>query len=316
MVELTIRLQICAGPTGASQVVWRRGMRRSRHKDDPFCPLLVVSRVAASDGRRRLEHHGLDRLCRVPGSGAYPSAVPDPDDRRRPPAADAGQLPASAPSFSPHGQQIAFARLGSGIFTLKIDGSGLRRLTSGKRDTYPVWSPDGKRIAFVRAHRALWRLYVMSASGTKPRLLAQAPPAGRPTWTPDGKAILIPASGDLVKVDSRIGKDSDLLRNDTRHSDHADRDAVAQSQEDRVRRASRQHRPPRLRGGAVPSVRPLPGQRSEATCRSAYLQRHRPRGVVAGREDSGLRGPRGADALCDRQQGDDDDPHGHACRHG
>src|SRR4030095_8660936 len=104
-----------------------------------------------------------------------------------------GKLPATSPAFSPNGNRIAFTRLGSGLFTLKVDGSGLRRLTSGKRDNYPVWSRDGKRIAFVRALRGQWRLHVMSVSGGKARLLRQAPPAGRPTWTPDGKAILTPA---------------------------------------------------------------------------------------------------------------------------
>jgi TolB protein len=117
-----------------------------------------------------------------------------------------GRLAATAPDFSPNGNRIAFVRLGSGIFTVKLDGSGLHRLTSGARDSYPVWSPDGKRIAFVRPYRIQWRLHVMSASGAKLLRLPQAPPAGRPTWAADGKAILIPAAGDLVRVDSRSGK--------------------------------------------------------------------------------------------------------------
>src|SRR5215211_4588936 len=64
-----------------------------------------------------------------------------------------GRLPATAPAFSPNGNRIVFVRLGSGIFTVKLNGSGLRRLTSGTRDSYPTWSPDGKRIAFVRPYR-------------------------------------------------------------------------------------------------------------------------------------------------------------------
>jgi len=117
-----------------------------------------------------------------------------------------GKLPATAPEFSPNGNRIVFTRLGSGIFVMNLDGSGLRRLTSGKRDAYPVWSRDGKHIAFVRPYRAQWRLYTMSPSGSKLRRLPEGPPAGRPTWTPDGKAILTAAAGDLVKVDSRTGK--------------------------------------------------------------------------------------------------------------
>jgi TolB protein len=116
-----------------------------------------------------------------------------------------GRLPATAPAFSPHGNRLVFVRLGSGIFSVKLNGSGLRRLTSGTRDSYPAWSPDGKRIAFVRPYRAQWRLYVMSASGGNVLRLRQAPPAGRPTWAADGKAILIPAAGDLVRVDVRSG---------------------------------------------------------------------------------------------------------------
>jgi Tol biopolymer transport system component len=117
-----------------------------------------------------------------------------------------GRLPATAPAFSPTGSRVAFVRLGSGIFSVNLDGSGLRRLTSGPRDSYPVFSRDGKRIAFIRPHQAEWRLHVMSATGAGLRRLPKAPPAGRPTWTADGKAILIPAAGDLVRVDSRSGK--------------------------------------------------------------------------------------------------------------
>jgi TolB protein len=117
-----------------------------------------------------------------------------------------GSKPATEPAFSPNGKRIAFARLGSGVFSINPDGTGLRRLTSGPRDIYPVWSPDGKRIAFLRPFRTEWRLYVMSATGAGLRRLPLAPPAGRPTWTPNGKSILIPSAADLVRVDSQTGR--------------------------------------------------------------------------------------------------------------
>ena len=117
-----------------------------------------------------------------------------------------GSKSAVEPAFSPDGKRIVFARLGSGIFSMNPDGTGLRRLTSGARDIFPVWSPDGRRIAFLRPFRAEWRLYVMSSTGAGLRRLPQAPPAGRPSWTRNGKSILIPSAADLVRVDSQTGR--------------------------------------------------------------------------------------------------------------
>lgn len=57
------------------------------------------------------------------------------------------------PSFSPDGKQIVFSGLEGGLsdlFIVNIDGTGLRRLTHDKfADLNPVWSPDGRYLAFV-----------------------------------------------------------------------------------------------------------------------------------------------------------------------
>jgi Tol biopolymer transport system component len=115
-----------------------------------------------------------------------------------------GQYPAQAPAFSPNGKRIAFARLGGGIFSMNLDGKGLRRLTSNGRDSFPAWSPDGKQIAFLRPTEKGWRVYVMSASGAGERRLPHAPPAGRPSWTDRG--LVIPTEGDLARIDARSGR--------------------------------------------------------------------------------------------------------------
>jgi dipeptidyl aminopeptidase/acylaminoacyl peptidase len=137
---------------------------------------------------------GLQQLFRIRTTGAEIRQI------------TTGALPAVSPSFSPSGTRIAFTRLGSGIFAMNLDGSGLRRLTSNSRDSYPVWSPDGKRIAFIRLYRNAWRLFTISPTGQNPQRLPQSPPAGRPSWTADGKSIYIPSTGDLVKVDSTTGR--------------------------------------------------------------------------------------------------------------
>jgi len=117
-----------------------------------------------------------------------------------------GAKSAIEPDFSPDGKRIVFARLGSGIFRMNVDGSGLRRLTSGARDIYPVWSRDGKKIAFLRPFKSGWRLFVMSPTGSDERRLPQAPPAGRPSWTGNSRSILIPSAADLVQVDAQTGR--------------------------------------------------------------------------------------------------------------
>ncbi|HZS24948.1 MAG TPA: hypothetical protein VFA30_08165 [Gaiellaceae bacterium] len=120
-----------------------------------------------------------------------------------------GQYPSEAPAFSPNGKRIAFTRLGVGIFTMNVDGTGLRRLTANGRDNSPAWSPDGKHIAFLRPTATAWRVYVMSASGAGQRRLPQAPAAGRPSWTQHG--LLIPTQGDLARIDPRSGRLQKLL---------------------------------------------------------------------------------------------------------
>jgi TolB protein len=67
---------------------------------------------------------------------------------------------------------------------MKVDGSGERRLSDGAA---PSWSPDGKKIAFVRGG-----LRVMNADGSGERELthnAAVSPVFAPAWAPDGRRI-------------------------------------------------------------------------------------------------------------------------------
>lgn len=52
------------------------------------------------------------------------------------------------PSVSPDGTTVAF-RMNDHIWTMKIDGTDLRQITTGTKDeSYPTWSPDGKSLIF------------------------------------------------------------------------------------------------------------------------------------------------------------------------
>ena len=117
-----------------------------------------------------------------------------------------GSRPATDPAFSPDGKRIVFVRLGRGLFSIDLDGTNERRLTKNGRDSYPAWSPNGKQIAFLRPYKKQWTLFVTSSSGARAHRLPQAPPGGRPAWTKDGKAILLPTVADVSVLDPSTGR--------------------------------------------------------------------------------------------------------------
>ena len=105
------------------------------------------------------------------------------------------------PSWSPDGSKIAFAAVRNvnrvdlwnsdlDIVVMNADGTHPVRLTEDARfNWFPNWSPDGKRIAFVRAtHDDITDcdIYVMNADGTGLVNLTQTPGVGEfnPSWKP------------------------------------------------------------------------------------------------------------------------------------
>jgi Tol biopolymer transport system component len=118
---------------------------------------------------------------------------------------------AGAPAWSPDGRRIAFASGRDGnpaIYVMNADGSGQRNLTrnsarctnacpSAGRDSNPVWSPDGRRIAFVSKSQ----VYVMNADGSRQlRLTRNGARNFAPAWSPDGQRIAF---------ERRVGREKD-----------------------------------------------------------------------------------------------------------
>ena len=78
------------------------------------------------------------------------------------------------------------------------------RLTRGKADTTPVFSPDGRRIAFLRAADGPAQIWLLPADGGEPEQLTELPMgAGTPVWSPDGESIAFTAPVDLHAIDGQ-----------------------------------------------------------------------------------------------------------------
>ena len=71
--------------------------------------------------------------------------------------------------LSPDGRTIVFELLGD-LYTLPVTGGEATRITSGQAyDMQPVFSPDGKRLAFISDRNGSENLWIANANGTRPR---------------------------------------------------------------------------------------------------------------------------------------------------
>src|SRR5271166_1821968 len=116
------------------------------------------------------------------------------------------------PQVSPDGSHVAFTRVNvdekrtgyeTSIWIVSTSGSEAPiRLTNGKHDAQPRWSPDGRRIAFVRGgdkdetgKPKPAQIALLSLFGGEARIITDLPKGTNgPVWSPDGKHIAFSSS--------------------------------------------------------------------------------------------------------------------------
>jgi TolB protein len=98
---------------------------------------------------------------------------------------------------------LAAFRAHESLYTIGIDGRGLRRITTKIDNTLTVqWSPNGERIGFYRNGG----FYVVPARGGRPRVVGRVGGDTQFSWSPDGTRLaFFTFGGDRLDV-VRIGR--------------------------------------------------------------------------------------------------------------
>jgi dipeptidyl aminopeptidase/acylaminoacyl peptidase len=106
----------------------------------------------------------------------------------------------SSPAISPDGRQIVFSRgwadktkdqLRSNLWIVDREGKRLRELTSGPwRDSSPVWSPDGAKLAFVSDRDGSSQIHVLWLDTREVAQITRVPKSPADLrWSPEGGRI-------------------------------------------------------------------------------------------------------------------------------
>jgi len=153
------------------------------------------------------------------------------------------RMPTGGISISPDGERIVFSGgyqdinepdirkelEGSHIMIIPVKGGSPVQLTtnplSDLSDGYPVWSPDGRNIAFLRLenkteNNKTWsfaNIYTIPADGGTPKKVSSVNDKvtyGRIDWSPDGKWIGFFSTDKTIKIIPSGGGNSKVVVND------------------------------------------------------------------------------------------------------
>jgi Tol biopolymer transport system component len=90
------------------------------------------------------------------------------------------------------------------IYVCRSNGTAERRLV--RNGTFPAWSPDGTKIAFLRNRRRWSRnvaVWIMNADGSgQRRIWTHAAEGGGLSWSPEGDQIALTSDNDIYVINA------------------------------------------------------------------------------------------------------------------
>ena len=142
----------------------------------------------ATDAKGRRLYAGIE------GGGVAATRLPlPPAGIRRSAVSMHSSAKAGARSASRAAGLIAFTREEHGVYVMRSDGSGARRIWYAPTPVTGLgWSPNGEKLAVgTLGYGREGGLYVMNADGSSSVRIADISPAAVPSWSPDGHRLAV-----------------------------------------------------------------------------------------------------------------------------